>query len=75
MNIFVTVALTNYMIQGVSFVAHLVKNPLAMQETLVSPWARKISWRREKLPTPVCWPGEFHGWYSQWGHKETDTTG
>ena len=23
-----------------------------------------------KLPTPVFWPGEFHGLYSPWGHKE-----
>ena len=22
---------------------------------------RKIPWRRERLPTPVFWPGEFHG--------------
>ena len=21
----------------------------------------KIAWRRERLPTPVFWPGEFHG--------------
>ena len=27
-------------------------------------------WRRERLPTPVSWPGEFHGLYSPWGHKE-----
>ena len=27
---------------------------------------------REKLPTPVFWPGEFHGLYSPWGHKELD---
>ena len=26
------------------------------------------------LPTPVFWPGEFHGLYSPWGHKELDTT-
>ena len=26
-----------------------------------------MPWRREKLPTPVFWPGE-------WGHKESDTT-
>ena len=26
------------------------------------------------LPTPVFWPGEFHGWYSPWGRKELDTT-
>ena len=24
--------------------------------------------------TPVFWPGEFHGLYSPWGHKELDTT-
>ena len=23
-----------------------------------------IPWRRERLPTPVFWPGEFHGLYS-----------
>ena len=23
--------------------------------------------RRERLPTPVFWPGEFHGLYSPWG--------
>ena len=38
------------------------------------PWVGKISWRREKLPTPVFWPGEFHGLYSPWGRKELDTT-
>ena len=30
--------------------------------------------RREKLPTPVIWPGELHGLYSPWGHKESDMT-
>ena len=34
------------------------------------PWVWKILWRREGLPTPVFWPGEFHGLYSPWGHKE-----
>ena len=38
------------------------------------PWVGKISWRRERLPTPVCWPGEFYGLYSPWGHKESDVT-
>ena len=28
----------------------------------------------ERLPTPVFWPGEFHGLYSPWGHKESDMT-
>ena len=35
--------------------------------------------RRDWLPTPVFWPGEFHEQrrlanYSPWGHKELDTT-
>ena len=34
------------------------------------PWAGKIPWRRERLPTPVFWPGKFHGLYSPWGHKK-----
>ena len=38
-------------------VAQLVKNPPAMWET----WVGKIPWRRERLPTPVFWPGEFRG--------------
>ena len=29
---------------------------------------------RERLPTSVFWPGEFHGLYSPWGWKEFDTT-
>ena len=33
------------------------------------PWVGKISWRRERLPTPVFWPGGFHGLYSTWGRK------
>ena len=27
------------------------------------------TWRRERRPTPVFWPGEFHGLYSSWGPK------
>ena len=30
--------------------------------------------RREWLPTPVFWPGELHGLYNPWGHKESDMT-
>ena len=47
-----------------SLVAHLVENLPATWET----------WRRERLPTPVCWPGEFHGLYRPRGGKELDTT-
>ena len=25
------------------------------------PWVGDIPWRRERLPTPVFWPGEFYG--------------
>ena len=31
-------------------------------------------WRRERLPTPVFWPGELHGLYTLWGHKQLDMT-
>ena len=37
-------------------------------------WMGKIPWRRERLPTPVFWPGEFHGLYSPRGRKESDPT-
>ena len=44
-----------------------------------NPWVGKVSWRRERLPTPVYWPGEFHGQRSlagcsPWGCKESNTT-
>jgi len=32
----------------------------------------KIPWRRERLLTPVFWPGESYGLYSPWGDKESD---
>ena len=55
-----------------SLVAQLVKNPLAMLgrpgfNTRVG----KIPWRRAQQATPVSCPGEFHGLYSPWGHKES----
>ena len=34
------------------------------------PWVGKIPSRKERLPSPVFWPGEFHGLYNPWGHKE-----
>ena len=27
----------------------------------LDPWVGMIPWKREQLPTPVCWPGEFQG--------------
>ena len=38
------------------------------------PCVGNIPWRRERLPTPVFWPGEFHGLYSPWGRKESEMT-
>ena len=57
-----------------SLVAQLVKNPPAVRETWVRSWIGKIPWRRERLPTPVFWPGEFHGRHSLRGHRESDVT-
>ena len=62
-----------------SLVAQLVRNLPVMQETCIWSWVGKIPWRRERLPTPVFCPGEFHGQgiqvgYSPWGHKESDMT-
>ena len=28
---------------------------------MFNPWAGKIPWRKEWLPTPLFLPGEFHG--------------
>ena len=42
-------------------------------------WVRSLDWEDPlekgiRLPTSVFWPGEFHGLYSPWGHKELDTS-
>ena len=64
-------------------VGQTVKHLPARQETSrrcrFQPWAGKIPWRREWLPTPVFLPGEFDGQrslagYSPWGCRESDTT-
>ena len=57
-----------------ALIAQLVKNLPAMRGPGFDPWVGKIPWRRERLPTPVFWPGEFHELYSPWGCKESDTT-
>ena len=38
-----------------SLIAQLVKNPPIMQERghRFDSWVRKISWRKDRLPTPV----------------------
>ena len=57
----------------------MVRNMPAMQKPGFNPWVRKISWRKEWLPTPILLPGEFDGQgslvgYSSWGCKEMDKT-
>ena len=37
-------------------------------------WVWRILWERERIPTLVFWPREFHGLYSPWGHRESDMT-
>ena len=54
-----------------SLVAQLVKNRLQCRRPEFDPWVVKISWRRERLATPVFWPGEFldclvHGLTKSW---------
>ena len=41
---------------------------------LTSWTSRETPWRKKRLPTPVFWPGEFHGLYSPWDLKKSDTT-
>ena len=55
--------------------AQLVKKlPAFMQQT----WVRSLGWEdsleKGKATTPVFWPGEFHGLYSPWGHKQLNMT-
>ena len=57
-----------------SLVAQLVRIHLQCGRPWFNPWVGKIPWRRERLLTPVFWPGEFLGLYSPWGHKELDAT-
>ena len=42
-----------------SLVAQLVKICLQCGRPGFDPGVGKIPWRRERLPTPVFWPGEF----------------
>ena len=58
----------------------MVKNlPASTGNSRLSPWVRKIPWRRKWQPTTIFLPGKFHGWrslvsHSPWDHKELDTT-
>ena len=56
-----------------SHVVQLVKNPPAMWET----WVLSLGWEypleNERLLALVFCPGQFHGLYSPWDRKESDT--
>ena len=54
------------------FYSHLLVQ-LTWHSSIVVKYVR-LPWRRKRLPSPVFWPGEFHGLYSPWSHKESDTT-
>ena len=55
----------------------VVKNPNANSGDIrdmgsIPGWEDPLE--KGKVPTPVFWPGEFHGLYSPWDHKVSDTT-
>ena len=41
----------------------------------MDPWVGKILWRRERLPTPVFWPGELHGVFHLKGRNSQQYNG
>ena len=62
-----------------SLVAQMVKNLPAVSETWVRSLGWEDPWRREWIPIPIIWSGEFHGQrslagYRPWGPKESDMT-
>ena len=62
---------------GFPGVAQTVKN-LQCRRPRFGSWVRKIPWRRDRLPSPVFWPGKCQGprsraGYSPWGRKESGT--
>ena len=46
-----------HMRRHASLMAQMEKNCLQFKRLEIGPWVRKISWRREWLPTPVLLPG------------------
>ena len=54
-------------------VAQTVKNLPAMQDTWVPTLGREEILEKGMATTPLFLPGEFHGLYSPWGHRELDT--
>ena len=57
---------------GASLVTQLVKNPLATQKTSVQSLGWEDPLEKGRLPTPIFWPGEFHGLHTPWSCKESE---
>ena len=65
---------TKVPLESIHTISRLVKDSACNVRSGFDPWVGKIPWRRERFPTPVFWPGEFHGLYSPQGRKESDMT-
>ena len=70
MNLFSGYLLSTYYVSGIVpdmevYSSEQARHNLCLCGTSAEfcPRVGKISWRRERLPTPVFWPGEFHGMY------------
>ena len=68
----------NY-VRNASLMAQLVKNLPATRETWVwflglFPGLGRSPGERKDYSIQLFWPGKFHGLYSPWGGKESDTT-
>ena len=59
---------------GASLVTQLVMNPPAMQKTWVQSLGLEDPLEKGMAAHSIFRPGEFHGLYSLWGHKELDMT-
>ena len=70
-SIIAIIRICNYtLLLWASLVAQTVKNLPPTQETWIQFLDKKIPWRREWLPSPVFFLGDFQ----TWGHKESDKT-
>ena len=86
---FTSVALSSVFISGIWRIYFFLFDLLSVCSVLssISTWSRNLPTMQEtwilglgrfpgegKKSTPVFCPGEFHGLYSPWGRKESDTT-
>ena len=60
--------------QGFPHSSVVKKSACQCRRLQLNSWVGKIPWRKERLPTLVFWPGEFHGLHSSWGRKEAGMT-